>query len=321
MIRFALLSLVIVALLTGLAPAQQTEVVLRNGSMVRADLLQRTDDRLVFDLGFEVLSVPVDSVAEERAAGEEAPEAAMERDETRPLPSSAEPGVITGDIDDITEDLKQAIVVVSNPGGFGAGFIIDPSGLILTNHHVVRGENRNDVTVFLRNRQGKPEKKEYEDVEVRAFSSLMDCALLKIPEDQLDGPLPALLLAPPEIVRTSLRVYAIGNPGVGRKMLEHSVTQGIISSTNRNFNDVLYLQTTAAVNPGNSGGPLVDSQGRVIGLVTFRAVFQEGLAFALPVWYLHHFVENAKAYSPSGEEQNTGYRYHDPMPSFEEEKR
>jgi len=209
--------------------------------------------------------------------------------------------------------LEQAVVVVSNPRGLGAGFLIDPKGLLLTNYHVVRGEKFQTVTVYLK-RGGKTEQAVFRNAEVVAFSPLMDCALLQIPPRELQGiSLPYLSLADPAAIETGMLVYAIGNPGLGSQVLDHTITQGILSSMSRNFNDVLYLQTTAAMNPGNSGGPLLNARGEVVGLVTFRAIFQEGMGFALPAWYLRLFVANARAFSPTGDEKNTGYRYHSPM--------
>jgi serine protease Do len=210
--------------------------------------------------------------------------------------------------------LEEAVVIVSNPRGLGAGFLIDSGGRLITNFHVVRGERYNDVTIFLKKDKGKIEKKVFRRAEVRAYSALLDCALLEIPSKELEGlNLPALDLADPQSIKTGMRVYAVGNPGVGTKILDHTVSQGILSSTNRNFNDVLYLQTTAAANPGNSGGPLLNGRGEVVGLVTFGAIFQEGLAFALPAWHLRHFLDNLPAYTPVGDNKNTGFRYHDPV--------
>jgi len=314
--RFPSIAVALFCVASGMALAQTSEVTLKNGSVVKASVLQRTDSRIVFDLGFELLSVPASEVAGIQAAGQSE---ALEEPAATPAGaslSSVQPRkkAPAGSFKQIVNHLKEAVVIVSNPNGFGAGFLVDPSGLLLTNYHVVRGEKDNDVTVFLKNKKGEIEKKTFRRVEVKAYSALLDCAQLKIPSEQMGAlQLPALDLADPESVQTGARVYAIGNPGVGDKMLEHSLTQGIISSNSRNFNDILYLQTTAAVNPGNSGGPLVNEQGEVVGLVTFRASFQEGLAFALPVWYLRYFSDNSKAYAPTTDGRNTGYRYLDPM--------
>ena len=305
--------------------ADMTDVSLKNGARLRADLLHRNDERLILDLGFGVLTVPADQVVDVRRESDEAEigvgaaegaEGPLSSDapstQTGPAPERSRKAM-GGSFDEMIGQLEEAVVFVSNAGGLGAGFLIDAAGRLITNFHVVRGEKYNDVTIFLKKDKGKIEKKNFRRVEVRAYSALLDCALLEIPSKELEGiDLPALDLAGPESIKTGARVYAVGNPGVGTKILDHTVSQGILSSTNRNFNDVLYLQTTAAANPGNSGGPLLNGRGEVVGLVTFGAMFQEGLAFALPVWYLRHFLDNLSAYTPVGDSKNTGFRYHDP---------
>jgi serine protease Do len=77
-------------------------------------------------------------------------------------------------------------------------------------------------------------------------------------------------------------------------------------------NDVMYVQTTAAVNPGNSGGPLINERGEVVGLVTLKAFLQEGIGFALPVALITHFIGSSEAYSYSEQAQNRGFRYLNP---------
>ncbi|MFW6286318.1 MAG: S1C family serine protease, partial [Candidatus Sumerlaeota bacterium] len=283
--------------------------VLEGGAMIRAEVLKQTDDRVVVDLGFQSLDVPAGVVQSVLEAG-----AAVVAPLESTGPEEDGEGQPRGEFGEIVSDLEDAVVLVSNAGGFGAGFIVDETGLVLTNRHVVKGERFNDVTLFVMKENGQREKRVFRRAEVKGYSSLMDCALLQIPPEQMQGEdLPTVDLAPPGILKTGIRVYAIGNPGVGAKVLRHTVSQGIVSSTNRNFNDILYVQTTAAVNPGNSGGPLFDHYGRVVGLVTFRAIWQEGLAFALPAWYLRHFVDHIEAYAPTAESESTGYRYHDPM--------
>ncbi|MFP4379090.1 MAG: S1C family serine protease [Candidatus Sumerlaeia bacterium] len=316
----ALLALALTIAMPLVASAQTTEIELSNGASVTGNVIQKTDSRLVIDLGFQVLTIPSEQIVDMLAPGE--------KDDQEQIPMAArnddtidaaaindrQAPHFEGDFDEFVDELKEAVVIVSNPGGFGAGFLIDPNGLLLTNYHVIRGEMHNDVTIFEKDGDGKPEKIKYENVEIKAYSSLLDCALLKIPNEQLEGKeLTWLNLAEPFSIKAGQQVYAIGNPGLGFKMLEHSLSQGIVSFPSRNFNDILYIQTTAAVNPGNSGGPLVNAQGEVIGLVTFKAIFQEGLAFALPGWYLHQFVRHAKDYAPTEGTESTGYRYHDPM--------
>ncbi|GAB4312507.1 MAG: hypothetical protein Kow0059_03100 [Candidatus Sumerlaeia bacterium] len=214
----------------------------------------------------------------------------------------------------ILPDLMRGVVIVKNARGSGSGFLIDRDGNILTNHHVVRGEKYNSVT-FVYQQGDSMVEKTIENAELIALSRLLDIALLKVPGERLAGlPISPLRLSAPGAVRAGDTVFAIGNPGVGqRQILEQSVSEGIISATNRNFGDVLYLQTTAAVNPGNSGGPLVNARGEVVGLITFKyMMLYEGLSFALPVQSIRQFLENRQAFAFGKQHPRTGYLYHAP---------
>src|ERR1051325_3876251 len=155
----------------------------------------------------------------------------------------------------------------------GSGFIIDGEGYIVTNNHVIQGAE--DITVILR-----------DDTQLKAkligSDSRVDIAVLKV-EPPNKKPLPAVQFGDSDKARVGDWVIAIGNPfGLG-----HSVTAGIISARGRPLSDSLddYLQTDAAINKGNSGGPLFNSQGEVIGVNT--AIYSPsgvnaGLAFSIP---------------------------------------
>jgi serine protease Do len=78
------------------------------------------------------------------------------------------------------------------------------------------------------------------------------------------------------------KVYAIGSPGLGKEVLEQTISEGLVSSSKRKLKGALYLQHSAAVNPGNSGGPLLNEHGQVAGMVTLKARL-EGVSFAVRV--------------------------------------
>ncbi|MGV6800716.1 MAG: Do family serine endopeptidase [bacterium] len=154
----------------------------------------------------------------------------------------------------------------------GSGFIIDPSGIVITNHHVVRDQDV--ITVILNDGREFTAKLQGSDKET-------DIAVL-----QLEGAkgLPAVNFGDSSKARVGDWVVAIGNPfGLGG-----SVSAGIISARNRDINSGLYdnfIQTDAAINRGNSGGPLFNMQGDVIGVNT--AIFSQsggsvGVGFAVP---------------------------------------
>ncbi|MBD2388163.1 HhoA/HhoB/HtrA family serine endopeptidase [Cylindrospermum sp. FACHB-282] len=157
--------------------------------------------------------------------------------------------------------------------GSGSGFIINASGQILTNSHVVDGADR--VTVTLKDGRTF-------DGKVLGEDPVTDVAVIKIDANNL----PILSLGNSDALQPGEAVIAIGNP-LG---LNNTVTSGIISATGRSSSDigasdkrVDYLQTDAAINPGNSGGPLLNARGEVIGMNTAIIRGAQGLGFAIPI--------------------------------------
>ncbi len=154
----------------------------------------------------------------------------------------------------------------------GSGFIVDSGGVIATNWHVVDG----CYEIFVTFSDGSRAK-----AEVLNASRLVDIALLHV---AVDHKLPVATWGDSAKVQIGDPVLAVGNPlGVGQ-----SVTSGIVSAVNRNINDTPYddfIQTDASINHGNSGGPLFDAQGKVIGINTAlisNTTSSAGLGFAIP---------------------------------------
>lgn len=154
--------------------------------------------------------------------------------------------------------------------GVGSGFIIDSNGLILTNAHVVEGATTIYVTLT--------DKREYK-AKLLGLDKRTDVAVVKI--DARD--LPRLSLGDSSKVRVGEWVLAIGSP-FG---LENTVTAGIVSAKSRDTGDYLpFIQTDVAVNPGNSGGPLLNTAGQVIGInsqIFSRSGGYMGISFAIPI--------------------------------------
>ncbi len=154
----------------------------------------------------------------------------------------------------------------------GSGFIVRADGLILTNAHVVDGAQ--EVTVKLTDRR------EFK-ARVLGADKQSDIAVIKINA----GNLPVVQLGDPNRIRVGEPVLAIGSP----YGFENSATAGIVSATSRSLPDdtyVPFIQTDAAVNPGNSGGPLFNLQGQVIGInsqIYSRTGGYQGLSFAIPI--------------------------------------
>jgi serine protease Do len=154
----------------------------------------------------------------------------------------------------------------------GSGFILSADGYIMTNAHVVDGSD--DIVVTLSNRTEYP-------AEVIGTDNRTDIALLRIEAENL----PAVTIGDPGRLRVGQWVLAIGSP-FG---FNYTATQGIISGLGRSLpsgNYVPYIQTDAAVNPGNSGGPLFNLDGEVIGInsqIYSRTGGYQGLSFAIPI--------------------------------------
>ncbi|HZP86753.1 MAG TPA: DegQ family serine endoprotease [Burkholderiales bacterium] len=156
--------------------------------------------------------------------------------------------------------------------GLGSGFIIGSDGYILTNNHVVADSQR--LTVKLADRRELPAK-------VIGTDPLSDVALIKVDAKNL----PTVRIGESKQLKVGQWVVAIGAP-FG---LDYTATQGIISAVGRSLPNETYvpfIQTDAAVNPGNSGGPLFDSTGRVVGITSqiySRTGGFMGLSFAIPI--------------------------------------
>ena len=163
----------------------------------------------------------------------------------------------------------------------GAGFVWDSSGLIVTNHHVIYGDDIENVESIAPNRITITFQSERSyEAKVIGTAREKDIALLKI---DVDEELAAIPLGDSNSLAIGSRVLAIGTP-LG---LDYTLTAGLVSALNREstLNDITLrnlIQTDAAINPGNSGGPLLDSKGHLIGVNT-RSSRGEGLAFAIPV--------------------------------------
>jgi serine protease Do len=156
--------------------------------------------------------------------------------------------------------------------GQGSGFIISSDGLILTNAHVVR--EAKEVTVKLSDRREFAAK-------VLGTDPVTDIAVLRIDAKNL----PTVRLGDPKLIEVGDPVLAIGAP----YGLEQSATQGIVSAKGRSLPGdavVPFIQTDAAVNPGNSGGPLFDGSGAVVGInaqIYSQSGGFQGLSFAIPI--------------------------------------
>jgi len=169
------------------------------------------------------------------------------------------------DFSGIIENSVKAVVSVRTEKSIGTGFLVSPAGYIVTNSHVITG----GMFVKIFDYDGQ----EY-DAKVIGNDPFTDVALLKI-----TGLFDSLEFSNSDDVQVGEKVIAIGNP-LG---LSFTVTQGIVSAVHRTGPNGLedYVQTDVTLNPGNSGGPLIDKDGKVIGVNNFKLGNAEGLGFAL----------------------------------------
>jgi serine protease Do len=200
---------------------------------------------------------------------------------------SSKPAACSESISDIYDRVSPAAVFITatsiNPYPLsdrvqrivGSGFLIDPSGLILTNSHVAFG--RQFITVTLDDGTTLP-------AQLVGADPIFDLALLRIPPPSA-GTLPTATPGDSDRVRVGEEVLAIGNP-MG---LDQTLTRGIVSAINRILPETPFslmeplIQTDAPINPGNSGGPLLNRCGEVIGITTAIMPEAQGVGFAIPI--------------------------------------
>src|SRR5713101_3428408 len=178
-----------------------------------------------------------------------------------------------------------ANAVIGRQRAIGSGFVIDPSGYIVTNAHVVKGAQRVQVVLPSANADGSVDsalstRTTIVPARIIGASSEIDLAVIKVEGEKL----PALALGTYRKLGQGEIVFAFGSPGG----LRNTVTMGVVSAVARQTepdSPLVYIQTDAPINPGNSGGPLVNVDGEVVGVNTFilsQSGGNEGLGFAIP---------------------------------------
>ncbi|HEV2445584.1 MAG TPA: trypsin-like peptidase domain-containing protein, partial [Candidatus Sulfopaludibacter sp.] len=187
---------------------------------------------------------------------------------------------------------------ISPQSSSGSGVIVDPTGYIMTNSHVVQGAVRVQVLIPSRPApagspdDAPPAHTRSLDARIVGVDAESDLALIRVDE----AGLPTLRFGDSDAIHQGDLVFAIGSP-MG---LRNSVSMGVVAAAARAVSDdnpILYIQTDASINPGNSGGALVDTRGRLVGLNTFivsRSGGSEGIGFAIPSNVVRSVYEQLK---------------------------
>ena len=198
------------------------------------------------------------------------------------------------------EEGKGDAALIARQRAIGSGVIVDPSGYIMTNAHVVEGAQRIRVVLPMVLGVGEGPVVETEgrlrvlDAKLVGVHKDTDLALLKINAKDL----PTLPLAATKRVIQGELVFAVGSP----EGLRNTITMGVVSSIARQPDPdkaMVYIQTDAPINPGNSGGPLVDVEGNVLGINTFiysEGGGSEGLGFAIPARVVQFVYNSLRKY-------------------------
>ncbi len=178
------------------------------------------------------------------------------------------------DFSDIIDQVVPSVVSVQTNSGLGSGFFIRKEGYIVTNNHVIEGATAGKILTS----NGKSHS-----VRIVGTNPSADLAVLKI-----EGTFPRLRFGSSNQARVGEKVIAVGSPSG----LDFTVTQGIVSATNREIKGNQYIQIDVAINPGNSGGPLINTQGEVIGVNTLKISGTEGLGFAITSDHAQDIVDD-----------------------------
>lgn len=282
------------------AVASADHVVLKGGASISAPALKEADSSVVLDLGYDLLRIPrseILSYTDEAAA------------EGSILTNSNKLFVVQSPERITTEEAARlyapSVVLVKSAAGLGSGFFINREGYLITNFHVIAGEKKISVTQFLQ--EGAVLRRVvHKEVEIVATAPFHDLVILKLTD--FDTEITPVIFAPDEQMSIGETVFAIGNP-LG---LERTVTEGVLSQTHRNFGGMLYLQIDAPVNPGNSGGPLFNARGQVIGVINMGVPTMEGLNFAIPARHAKYILEHLDAFAYDTTNPESGFVYPDP---------
>ena len=283
-------------------------IQLKDASAVTGKILAEKADSLVVDVGYTALVIPRSAIlGVTKAAAVANPSlAAAAGGVPGQFYSATTRSSAAREVSSLVKQIGEAVVQVKTPGGLGSGFFINEDGYLITNFHVIEGETEISVEVYDQ-RGGQLDRETYKQVKIIAINKFHDLALLQI-EDKGAPKFKSVTLGSADALNVGDGVFAIGSP-LG---LEHTVTQGILSTKTRQLEGELYLQTSTQINPGNSGGPLFNLAGEVVGVTNMKITFGEGLGFAIPVELVKSFLDHRDAFAYSTDNPNNPFRYLEP---------
>ena len=186
------------------------------------------------------------------------------------------------------EDVYESVFVIETDIAIGSGFAVSENEIV-TNAHVISDARM--IRVITYSGDSLP-------ASVVAYDEDLDLAVLYV----ADGSFSALPIASLDATRVGDDVYAIGAP----KSMAYTLTKGIVSSKDRVIRGRQYIQIDAAVNEGNSGGPLLDANGNVLGVITLKLTDAEGIGMAIPITVVSDWMKGVDTGPPasSGSGQN-----------------
>ncbi|MGD2088986.1 MAG: trypsin-like peptidase domain-containing protein [Candidatus Aminicenantes bacterium] len=313
-IRHMGMALLVLVLVLGQVKGLAEIIVLKGGSQVKGTILKRDLSIVVVDLGFDVLSIPQNEILEIRKEKNISEKAPTSFKDNQGVLYTAKPLIEKSTVEGVSS-FAPAVVVVRSPAGLGSGFLINKSGYLVTNFHVIMGQKHITVTQFKKS-GAELNRIIHKNVRIVALDPFHDLAVLQV-KGKLDEPFRPIVFSPEEKSRVGEKVFVIGNP-LG---LERSVTEGVVSHTARNFGGRLYLQVDASVNPGNSGGPLFNSRGEAIGVINMGVRSMQGLNFAIPIRHVKYILDHIDAFAYNETNPLSGYVYSPPPPNPQKKKK
>ena len=204
-----------------------------------------------------------------------------------PLPPLPKPRTKTRSVEEIVAEVEGAVALISGKSGSGSGFIVLP-GIVVTNSHVIADEDIADLEISFPSESGS--KKGPFKATLLYEDSDRDLAFLRIPS-KVHSIIPIVQAYK---FRRGQRVIAIGNPGRGDgQVLENAVCEGILSSQTE-LDGQPYYQLSIAINHGNSGGPILDNAGNVLGVATLKGMKTEAMGYCVPPDALHLAIESLR---------------------------